>query len=148
MSVCLPRIGQHAPNNLPEDKTILYHSALERVHLMLHAEIFSIGVVRRSTLQELLHTKQDTDSRQLAEIVQAHPVVAYPDEPLRVVVYRMAETGFTRLPVVARDDPGKLLGMISLHDLLQARVRNLEAEQRRERLLPVRLAFPRRASRR
>src|SRR5213594_577144 len=31
-------------------------------------------------------------------------VVAYPDEPLRVIVYRMAETGHTELLVVSRDD--------------------------------------------
>jgi CBS domain-containing protein len=107
-----------------------------------------VGVVTRSTLHELLHTHQSTDQRQLAEVIEAHPVVAYPDEPLRVVVYRMAETGLTRLPVVACDDPGKLLGMLSLQDLLQARVRNLDAEQRRERLLPRRLVLPRRLRRR
>src|SRR5262249_32952779 len=101
-----------------------------------------------STLQEFLNSPQRANGRQLAEVVQAHPVVAYPDEPLRLVVYRMAETGLTRLPVVARHDPGKLVGMVSLRDLLQARVRNLEAEQRRERLLPIRLAFPRRSRRR
>jgi hypothetical protein len=28
--------------------------------------------------------------------VVTKPVVAYPDEPLRVVVYRMAESGLTR----------------------------------------------------
>src|SRR5262249_16676815 len=59
-----------------------------------------VGVVTRATLQEFLHTPQRANGLQLAEIVQSHPVVAYPDEPLRVVVYRMAETGLTRLPVV------------------------------------------------
>ena len=29
-------------------------------------------------------------------------MVAYPDEPLRVIVHRMAETGLTRFPVVDR----------------------------------------------
>jgi H+/Cl- antiporter ClcA len=106
-----------------------------------------LGIVTRSTLHELLFTPQSADGRQLAEIVQSNPVVAYPDEPLRVVVYRMAETGLTRLPVVTHDGSGTLLGMISLRDLLQARVRHLEAEQRRERLLPVRLTFPRRSAR-
>src|SRR5262244_2495619 len=47
-----------------------------------------IGIVTRSTLQELLRTPQSPDSRQLAEIVQTNPVVAYPDEPLRVVANR------------------------------------------------------------
>ena len=34
------------------------------------------------------------------------PTVAYPDEPLRVVVYRMAGTGLTRFPVVERGPTG------------------------------------------
>jgi len=97
------------------------------------------GVVTSTNLQELLQEQRaDGSSRQLTELVEANPVVAYPDEPLRAVVYRMAETGLTRFPVVERNDPRKLLGMISLTDLLKARVRNLEAEQRRERLLPIR----------
>jgi CBS domain containing-hemolysin-like protein len=53
----------------------------------------------------------------------------------------MAETGLTRMPVVDRDDPQKLLGMISLVDLLQARTRDLEEERRRERILHLRLPF-------
>jgi chloride channel protein, CIC family len=56
----------------------------------------------------------------------------------------MAETGFTRFPVVARDKPQKLLGMVSLSDLLRARVRNLAEERQRERVLHMRLLFPRR----
>ncbi|MEO7020282.1 MAG: chloride channel protein [Ktedonobacteraceae bacterium] len=72
------------------------------------------------------------------------PMVAYPDEPLRAVVYRMAETGYTRFPVVERDDPGKLVGMISLTDLLKARSRNLEEERHRERVLRLRLLTPQR----
>jgi CBS domain containing-hemolysin-like protein len=61
-------------------------------------------------------------------------VVAFGDEPLRVVAFRMAETGVTRLPVVERGDR-TLIGMIGLSDLLTARTRILEAEQRRERVL-------------
>jgi CBS domain-containing protein len=50
----------------------------------------------------------------------------------------MAEKGVTRLPVVERRD-GTLLGMVGLSDLLTARTRILEAEQRRERVLGSRL---------
>ena len=60
-------------------------------------------------------------------------IVAYPDEPLRTIVFRMAETGRTRLPVV--DGPnGALVGMVALTDMLVARTRILEAERRRERV--------------
>jgi CBS domain-containing protein len=105
-----------------------------------------VGVVTRTTLQEFLTQHRNSENCRLADHVTANPVVAYPDEPLRVVVYRMAQTGVTRLPVVERTASRTLVGMISLYDLLQARVRNLEAEQRRERLLFTRLAFPRRVS--
>jgi CBS domain-containing protein len=74
------------------------------------------------------------------DAIKRRVVTAYPDEPLRVVVYRMAETGLTRMPVVERDNPSKLVGMVSLTDLLRARTRDLEEERHRERVL--RLRFP------
>jgi chloride channel protein, CIC family len=104
------------------------------------------GVVTSNDLQKLLLEQQtEGNGRQLAEMIQANPVVAYPDEPLRLVVYRMAETGFTRLPVVARRDPRTLMSIISLSDLLKARTHHLEEEQRRERVLQMRLLLPLRA---
>jgi CBS domain containing-hemolysin-like protein len=53
----------------------------------------------------------------------------------------MAESGVTRMPVVSRAD-GRFVGMIALRDLLTARGRILDAEQRRERVLSVRLRMP------
>jgi CIC family chloride channel protein len=105
-----------------------------------------VGVVTGSDLQKLIQEQQaEGNGRQLAEVIKSHPVVAYPDEPLRVVVYRMAESGFTRLPVVARHDPQRLMGIVSLTDLLKARAHHLEEEQRRERVLQMRLLLPLRA---
>ena len=48
------------------------------------------------------------------------------DEPLRTVVNRMAESGFTRFPVLDPRGDGTIVGMVSLNDLLHARTRNLE----------------------
>jgi CBS domain-containing protein len=95
------------------------------------------GVVTRKQLRDLTGSPIATFS--LGDVLR-EPVVAYPDEPLRIVVFRMAETGFTRLPVISRTD-GQLVGMISLHDLLMARVRNLNEERHRERVLQLRLPF-------
>jgi CIC family chloride channel protein len=95
------------------------------------------GVITRKQLRKL--TASAASALSLQDVV-LDPVVAHPDEPLRVVVSRMAETGYTRLPVVERED-GALLGMISLHDLLMARVRNLNEERHRERVLQLRLPF-------
>lgn len=63
---------------------------------------------------------------------------------LRTVVHRMADTGLTRFPVIERGEARRLVGMVSLRDLLKARALDLDAERRRERVLPLRLAFPRR----
>jgi CIC family chloride channel protein len=95
------------------------------------------GVITRKELREL--TKSEAPETALAEVLR-EPVVAHPDEPLRVVVFRMAETGLTRLPVVD-GCTGELAGMISLHDLLLARVRNLNEERQREQVLQIRLPF-------
>ena len=95
------------------------------------------GVVTRKRLQQFM-TETEQPNRALGEIAN-HPVVAHPDEPLRVVVYRMAETGLTRFPVVDRGDSRNLLGIISLRDLLSARTRNLAEERNRERVLRIRL---------
>jgi CBS domain-containing protein len=122
---------------------------IQHLYPVLDAEQLLVGVVTRSDLQEMASNVADggngsgNDSAyKLADLVNPHPVVAYTDEPLRVVVYRMADTGFTRFPVVERDDPRKLVGIVSLNDLLKARVRNLAEERHRERVLHLRLLFP------
>jgi len=102
-----------------------------------------VGVVTRRELEKLVSAGSRGG---LSEIVRRAPTVAHPEEPLRVVVSRMAETGLTRLPVVARDTLA-LTGMISLNDLLKARAMNLEAERRRERVLPLPGALPFRSRR-
>jgi chloride channel protein, CIC family len=109
-----------------------------------------IGVMTRADVQQLI---QDLpigedghmpvgDGHTLQDIVKRNPIVAYADEPLRVAVNRMTETGFTRMPVVERKDPEKLVGMISLQDMLKARLRNLEEERHRERILRIRFFVP------
>ncbi len=101
------------------------------------------GVLTRGDLHRFLqeHPVEDR-GRRITELVRPAPAKAYPDEPLRVVVYRMAETGLTRLLVVQPNDPHKLVGIVSLDDLLKARVRSLDEERRRERVLTMRRFFP------
>ena len=94
------------------------------------------GVITRKGLHKWMG--EAGPGTKLSELV-TDPVVAYPDEPLRVVVYRMAETGLTHFPVVDRGDERKLLGMIGLRELLSARTRNLAEERDRERVLRIRL---------
>ena len=98
------------------------------------------GVVTRNGLRKWLEDPHPV-GKTLSELAR-DPVVAYPDEPLRVVVYRMAETGLTCFPVVERGAERRLAGVVGLQDLLSARTRNLSEERDRERILRVRLPVP------
>jgi len=131
---------------LAADSTVSEVHASKRPHHGPHGQLlFPVvdeakrlrGVITRT---QLFKTMQDglARNKKLAEVA-SDAAVAHPDEPLRVVVNRMAETGLTRFPVVDRSDERRLLGIISLRDLLSARTRNLEEERSRERVLRIRL---------
>jgi CBS domain-containing protein len=107
---------------------------------VVDAERRLVGVMARRRLQEILDDGSEC-RRPLRELAKGDAVVAHAGEPLRVVVYRMAETGVTRMPVVRSLTDRTLVGMVSLQDLLRARTRNLEEERRRERVLRVHFPF-------
>jgi len=97
-----------------------------------------IGIVTLNTLRfRSRRAAEGSQAPPLVRIMHAEPVFALPDEPLRSVVYKMAKSGFTRLPVVTRESPKRVIGMIMLTDLLKARAQHLEEEQRREQVLPL-----------
>ncbi|MBN9494128.1 chloride channel protein [bacterium] len=100
------------------------------------------GVISRSHLQAIVEQSQNGDAeRSIGSLVNAAPIVAYSDEPLKTAVGRMAQTGVTRMPVVDRQSPRSMLGMVSLNDLLAARARDVQGERDRERVLRLRLFF-------
>src|SRR3984893_5665431 len=100
-----------------------------------------VGVVTRGDISERIERHGDAAlGWPIGDLVRTSAFEPYPEEPLRVVVYRMAEKGCTRMPVVERDTK-TFLGLVSLNDLLKARSRHLEEESRRERSLNCRL-FP------
>jgi CBS domain-containing protein len=100
------------------------------------------GVITRGDLEKAVNVSGADGQINVDRIIRPAPTVAYADEPLRVIVQRMAETGLTRFPIVERGDSRKLGGIIALDDLLKARALNLEAERRRERVLTMSFAFP------
>ena len=88
---------------------------------------------------------QNPTRTSLSEIARPAAAVAHPEDSLRAVVYRMAESGITRFPVTDRQTGTQLVGMISLEDLLGARTaQSLHEERTRERVLRVRMPFARR----
>jgi CIC family chloride channel protein len=118
------------------------HRRRQRLLPVVNAAGQLVGVLTRDDVRRRVAAEGESALRRsLSEIVRNETVSAFPDEPLRVVVYRMAEKGFTRMPVI---DPGtgEFLGLIALEDLLKARSRHLEEEIRRERPLKLRFLSP------
>jgi CBS domain-containing protein len=130
------------PSSTPLDEAVAYlaanHSAQgQRLYPVLDADESLAGVLTRKRLQELAAGEVGP----LGGFVRTDPVVAYADEPLRLVVYRMASTGCTRMPVLADTQSRRLVGIISLQELLRARARSLAEERDRERVIRIRLPF-------
>jgi len=114
------------------------HSPLgQHLYPVLDNDDKLVGVITRKDLRKLVAEKER--ALDIGAYVRGEPIVAFVDEPLRVVVNRMAASGFTRMPVLDRD--GRLAGMVSLRDLLSARARNLSEERDRERVIRIRLPF-------
>jgi CIC family chloride channel protein len=112
----------------------------QRLYPVVDEQMRLLGVVTRVDLQRHVTERPLTAPEQLGAILRTEAHVVYPDDSLREVVHRMADSGLTRFPVVERGPERRLVGMLALDDLLKARARNLDAERRRERVLRVR--FP------
>jgi H+/Cl- antiporter ClcA/predicted transcriptional regulator len=113
----------------------------QRLYPVVDENMSLVGTVTRSNIRAYLANLTPQESRHvlLSDVIAPEPVVAYPDEPLRHVVNRMAATGLMRFPIVERGEPAELLGIIGLEDLLKARELSLEEEHTKERVLRLHL---------
>ena len=132
-----------ASSSLAEfQKALTNHRQSQRLLPVVDGGGVLVGVVTRGDIYKFLHQAEESDLRRpLRDMVRRETLEAFPDEPLRSVVYRMAEKRLTRMPVVDADT-GKFLGLIALDDLLKARARHLEEEKRREQVLNLRFFLP------
>jgi CBS domain-containing protein len=96
---------------------------------VLDAEGLLIGVVTR---RDLVDNSRSGDEL-LREIVSREPAVVFEDNTLRDAADHMVLEQVGRLPVVSRDNPRKVVGMISRSDLLSAHAPRLAATLEIER---------------
>ena len=82
-----------------------------------------IGVVTRRDILD----SANSDDAKVGEIVKRAPAVVYEDSTLRDAADHMVLEGVGRLPVVSRDNPRIVVGIISRSDLLSAHAPRLSA---------------------
>jgi CBS domain-containing protein len=117
------------------------HERSQHLYPVLDADA---NLVAAASYAELMTWAADPARRELPlrALAQGAPPTIFAGDTLRAAVARMAELGVTRLVAVNPADARHVVGKIALHDLLKARARHLEDEQRRERILPVEYLLP------
>ena len=96
-----------------------------------------VGIVTRSDLLQAFDRDGDGDPS-MVDIATTEPVVGHPDEPLEDALERMLRSGVGRLPVVDREDPKVLVGMLTRDSVTAAYRMAMEEEalpERRGRVL-------------
>jgi H+/Cl- antiporter ClcA/CBS domain-containing protein len=93
----------------------------EREHL--------IGVVTRRNILDGDHTEESL----IRDLIQRPPAVVFEDSSLREAADHMVRERVGRLPVVTRDDPQNVVGIITRSDLLAAHTRRLEEAHVKQR---------------
>jgi H+/Cl- antiporter ClcA len=120
------------PVALCEDDT-LYRTLARTRYSALYPVLDKEGALTGVTTRRALLARS---GRTVADIATPIRVAVHPDETLREVANKLAQAHVTRAPVVDRHEPTRLLGVITLAQLLHARRRDLHEEHHRERLLP------------
>jgi chloride channel protein, CIC family len=115
------RIAQNDPN-IPRRQATLILSADQKL----------AGIITRGDLLRAIQTDPEGNASVL-EAGETRLVVSYPDELLNDAVAKMLRHDIGRLPVVKRDELGRVVGYLGRADILGARKRHHEEEEVRDK---------------
>ena len=80
-----------------------------------------VGIVTLQDLENVLARKGvEAKELRVADVAVSDPLTVFDDDPIWTAIQKMAPRDLGRLPVVSRNDPGRLIGLISRSDILRA----------------------------
>ncbi len=92
-----------------------------------------VGIIsERDILKECLNQSDSIDTTKIQEVMSRQVAVATPDDDLDYATSVMKQKNIRHLPVVVNS---KIDGMISMRDIVNSRLQDVEAEIRYEGLL-------------
>ena len=94
-----------------------------------------LGVVGRGDLLDL----QLPIGAAVRDVIKRPPVVIFTDNTVRQAADHMVRQGVGRLPVVTREDPTRMVGIVTRTDLLAAHATRLESADRASRTIRLEL---------
>ena len=98
--------------------------------VIVNADQRLAGIITRGDLVRAL-ANGPADKLPVLNAGKTEVVVCYPDELLHDVIAKMLRHGVGRLPVVARNEPDRLVGYLGRGEVLAARMRHHEEEESR-----------------
>ncbi len=80
------------------------------------------GIVTVSDLRNAILANNDLDETRVKDVAteRADLLITYPNETIGQALYRMGSRGLGRLPVIAREDPGHVLGLVRRQNIIRA----------------------------
>jgi len=79
-----------------------------------------VGVVSLTDVRRAVEAQEDVSDVTVGDVMTHKLVTAHPDESLNAALQRMAPRDLSRLPVVSREDPARLLGVVRRNDVVRA----------------------------
>ncbi len=143
-SLTVEQAMQRSPAVVPEDLPV---TELGKAFVARHVHGFPVvdeegrlvGIVALSDYERATE-RPDVDKLKVKDIMTRDVVVVYPDESLWEALRKLGVRDVSRLPVVSRRDPHKLLGIVRRRDIIRAY--NIAVAQRaeiRERMQELRM---------
>lgn len=117
-------------------------SGWQRIFPLLYTDGRLAGLLTRT--QMMAAAREAQPERRLLVDAHVRPLTVRPDQTLRVCAVQMAESKLTSFPVV--DELGKLVGVVTVDDLLKGRDREARRDGTRVRVLRPRWPFGHRAA--
>lgn len=108
---------------------------IQRLYPVLDDMDRLLGVITRHKL--IVSTLQiaPNSRRTLDDLIVRDTLVGYPDMTLRELANIMAERHVSSVPIVSRKEPKKVLSVVAMDQVLEARLRDVDEERKPERVL-------------
>ena len=132
-TVQVEEVMNKTPITVRKEQTLAdLYAAFQETHLggfpvlENNGDLYGIVTIQdmERTIQEMdrtLYRKEVTlKDLKVWDVATPDPVTVFPDEPIWLAIRKMAPRDLARLPVVARDNQQKFLGLISRSDIVRA----------------------------
>jgi CIC family chloride channel protein len=106
------------PTGTLEELTELFLRTNRHAFAVVDENARLCGIVSLSDVRNADHIPGD--GKVIGDIMTQTVITAFPDETLDTVLVRMGPADLSRLPVVAREDPLQVLGVIRRNDVVRA----------------------------